>query len=235
MALQHWFVAAECGDFRVERTGDSCLLTVEQATAADVRRLVRFFNALKRMDILPAHQAPVLPGASLSLALPAPMESIGPVLAGATRTRGKGAPATWTAIRMENATLTVDDGVPADMPGAAVAAVTLAAPKRGCPPPSAAARRASQVLRTFLTTSQWPSYLRHGWLHAYGNATGKAYAVYHRDEAAARGLPRCVIEFDTGRPICAWDDAVPAEEELLGLTLAVQHREAWLRRLAHAE
>ena len=36
------------------------------------------------------------------------------------------------------------------------------------------------------------------------------------------------MEVSTGHAICAWDDTVPAEEEALGLKLAIEHREGWL-------
>lgn len=106
-----------------------------------------------------------------------------------------------------------------------VAAVTVAAPRRGCPAPSAATRRASEVLRTFCTARQFAQYQNEGRMRVLGNWTGKTYFVHHRDEAFARGLSRCVTEAATGRPLCAWDEEVPPEEETLSLKLALEHRE----------
>ena len=65
-------------------------------------------------------------------------------------------------------------------------------------------------------------------MRVMGNHTGAAYRLYHRDEAARRGVPRLLVRVATGEPVCVWDGAVPPAEEALAIKLAVEHQEAWL-------
>jgi hypothetical protein len=113
----------------------------------------------------------------------------------------------------------------------AVAAATVREPRRGCPAPTRCNRRASEVLRVFSSQRQSEQFEREGFMRVIGNRTGSAYRVYHRDEAAARGLTHSLIEARSGHAICVWDDRVPPEEEALAIKLAVEHREGWLMRL----
>lgn len=117
---------------------------------------------------------------------------------------------------------------PEPVPVPVVAAATVREPKRGCPAPTAAARRASEVLRTFSTASQWASWQRTGSMLVVGSSSGQSYRLFHRDEAARRRMAHCLVDVRTGVDVCAWDDRVPPEEEALSLKLAVEHRERWL-------
>ena len=114
---------------------------------------------------------------------------------------------------------------------AAVAAATVREPYRGCPAPTACRRRASEVLRTFSTEDQWKTWEAEGRMTLLGARTGRRYDLFHRDEAASRRLTHVLVERRTGDALCVWDDTVPPEEEALGIKLAVEHREGWLRRL----
>lgn len=120
---------------------------------------------------------------------------------------------------------------PEPKPEPVAAAATVRAPNRGCPAPTACERRSSEVLRTFCTKEQWARWQNDGKMRVIGNSTGRAYWLYHRDEAASRGLPRVLIEAATGTPICVWDDRVPAAEEALALKFSVEHREKWMLSL----
>ena len=113
----------------------------------------------------------------------------------------------------------------------AEAAATVRQPRRGCPAPTRCNRRASEVLRVFSTERQHDTFTRQGFMRVIGNRTGQAYFVFHRDEAAQRGLAHSLVEARTGNEVCVWDDRVPAEEEALALKLAIEHREGWLMRL----
>jgi len=86
-------------------------------------------------------------------------------------------------------------------------------------------------LRTFLTKSQWESWVKNGFFKIIGSVTGRAYRIHHRATAAAKGLSHTVMDIASGRTICAWDDTVPAEEEALVLAFAVGHREGWFLNL----
>lgn len=110
-----------------------------------------------------------------------------------------------------------------------VAAAVVRQPRVGCPEPTACERRASEVLRTFCTARQWNQFEREGRIKVIGNATGKAYHVYHKNRAASRGLGRSVTEAgDPSKILCVWQENVPPEEEMLTLKLALEHREGWL-------
>jgi hypothetical protein len=115
------------------------------------------------------------------------------------------------------------------------AAVTVRAPVRGCPLPERCNHRASEALAAFLTRRQWAQWEAERRIRCIGHATGRAYDIYHRDRAAQLGLSRCIVETATGSPVCAWDATVPAEEEVLSLKLAIEHREKWLLGLIGQE
>jgi hypothetical protein len=87
------------------------------------------------------------------------------------------------------------------------------------------------VLRAFCTQDQWKDWCRTGSMKVIGGTTGKAFRLYHRDEAARRGLSRCIVDVETNEPVCAWDAERPPEEEALALMVALQHREKYLRSL----
>lgn len=155
--------------------------------------------------------------------LTGPWIEMGPLVASAAH----GDAATWTAIRSAQDEITVHTGTLAP-PEDAAAAATIKEPRRGCPVPTRCNVRASQVLTSFCTASQIAQWNREGRMRVYGNSTGTAYDVYHRDEAARRGLSRSLVNAETRRVVCAWDRGVPAEEEALSLKLAIEHREDWL-------
>jgi len=67
-----------------------------------------------------------------------------------------------------------------------------------------------------------------------GSHSGQAFRVHHRNSAAAKGLPHVLERLSDGRTICAWDDRVPAEEEVLAMKFAVEHRESYLLGLGVA-
>lgn len=111
----------------------------------------------------------------------------------------------------------------------AVAAAAVRRPKQGCPAPTAAARRASEVLSVFSTTEQYAQFQAEGCMLLTGSRTGRSYWLFHRDEAARRRLTHSLLD-SSGAAICVWDERVPAEEEALAIKLAVEHREGWLLR-----
>lgn len=239
--LSLWFFPAWCGDFRLERVAgdnDRCLLTVEDPTEDDRAKLDPFLaECVKRgwtekrnwfMSLFREAGAPeISEKGETVISLSAGLRDVGPVLAGASHGKAD----TWTAVRCTSGVILVDGAqIPVDAP-APTAAVTVVPPVRGCPAPSPAERRASEVLRTFSTRSQWTQWEREGRMRLIGSVTGKSYHVYHRDEAASRNLPRLLIETATEAPVCVWDGRVPAAEEVLGIKLAVEHREGWLRGL----
>lgn len=117
-----------------------------------------------------------------------------------------------------------------DLPsGVPEAAVTLGAPSRGCPPPTACERRASEVLACFSTGRQMQDWNQRGRMRVFGGATGRSYLLFHRDEAARLGRQHTLVEVSSGREVCVFDNRVPPAEEALAIKLGVEHRESWLR------
>lgn len=247
--MRFYFVPCWSGDFRLERDPDDesgCLLTVENPTAADKARLGPFLEDARNRGWLDPSLGIAPTGKSL-LKITTLMEHAGPVLAENVIPIGRA----WTVIRSVKDEITFMEGIPtpaklteipipgnenkpeepANDPVPAVAAVSVPQPVRGCPFPTSCQRRASEVLRTFSTERQWEQFQRRGYLTAYGNVTGMAYNIFHRDEAAYRGLHRSVAEASTGRIICAWNNDVPPEEEVLTLKFAMEHREGWVRQM----
>lgn len=225
--LPLWFFPAWCGDFRLERESDDrCLLTVIEPTEADRAKLLPFLAKAAERGWVAADGPGVADTGESIIPIAASMQDAGPLLA----TAAHGTAETWTAVRHTGGVLLVD-GMAAAPVKEPVAAATVATPKQGCPAPAHAERRASEVLRTFSTTRQWSQWNAEGRMRLLGNVTGMAYHLYHRDEAAARGLPRLLIEARSGHKVCVWDDRVPPAEEALAIKFAVEHREGWLRSL----
>lgn len=114
--------------------------------------------------------------------------------------------------------------LPAVIPKTAPAkAVTVKEPIRGCPPPDFAAitRRATRVLKAFLTPVQISDYEKHQRFIVRGADTGHRYMLTSRnapDQLACYGS-RTVYDMTEGRAYCVHDWDVPAEEELLSLAM----------------
>lgn len=225
--MRHWFFPRLSGDFRLERQeGDTSLLTVEDPTAQDKVHLKPFLDEIKRRGLVD-ELVGLQPKGVTRIEIPAPIAVLGPLLGHTLH----GDDDAWTVIRHASNKMTLNDGfdmLPIEKSEEPVAAATVQPPMQGCPAPAPANRRASQVLRTFCTQSQWDEFQRHGRLTARGNATGRKYHVYHRDEASRLRLSHSLVQVSDQQAICTWDDRVPAEEEILGIKLAVEHREAWL-------
>lgn len=107
---------------------------------------------------------------------------------------------------------------------AAAHAATVVAPRTGCPAPEPCNVRASEVLAKFCTLSQRADWERTGSMKVIGGDSGRAYRIFHRNEAARLGLNHSVID-DTGTTKCVWGQIVPAEEEALAIKFMIEHRE----------
>jgi hypothetical protein len=167
------------------------------------------------------------------LLIEAPLLTAGPVLAEKTLPEGE----RWTAVRCVDGQITLANGTGEELAAQAAkaepaskpeAAVTIKAPGRGCPPPTAAALRASEVLATFCTRRQITRYLQQGSMFVVGGHTGRVYEVFHRGAAAMQGIGHCAVDQLSGEEICVWDNTVPPQEETLGIKLALEHRELWV-------
>ena len=225
--MKYLFIPRWSGDFRLEAAGDVCKLTVVDPTSDDVSVLEPFFEEARVHDWVGLLDGVQRKGRT-EIEIKAPIVEVAPVLAKIVA----GKNASWSALRFESGKVEVHDGIllPAekgDEPKVEAAAI-VKPPNRGCPEPTTASRRASTVLRTFSTASQWESFQRNGFLTSIGNVTGRAYRVWHKDEAWRRGHRRCLTIGALEKPVCVWQEDVPPEEQALALKLAVEHREAWL-------
>lgn len=234
--MTRWYVPCRSGDFRLEQDSDEATesrLTVEDPTELDLARLRAFLVEARKQGWVDTLDGVMRRGRT-EIRVMAPVHIAGPHLSGVVYTPGT---ALWRVLRSVDGVISVQDtdahrlieeARKAEEVKEAAAVATVQTPRRGCPAPVAARRRASEVLAAFSTPEQIEELQRHGRMRAIGNATGKAYHVYHRDEAARRGLAHCLVDCETREDICVWDNRVPAEEELLSLKLAVEHREGWL-------
>jgi hypothetical protein len=226
--MKYLFIPRFSGDFRLESgPEDTCKFTVVDPTHDDIQILEPFFEACRGRGWVGPLDGVQRKGQT-EVSMPVSIREVGPVLAGLITQHST----TWTAIRYGNGEVRLSDGnlLPADKPGdpEVTAVAVVERPYRGCPEPTPAARRASTVLRTFSTASQWDSFTKNGFMTAVGNVSGRAYRVWHKDEAWRRGHRRCLTVGADHHPVCVWRDDVPPEEQALALKLAVEHREAWL-------
>lgn len=225
--LKVWFVPSFAGDFRLTPLDDKrCRLTVEDPTSAEVEQLRSFIRELRirgaiddMVGIAPKGRSEIDVNLALSVAAP--------LLVGEVKAEA------WTAIRsvggsVELVTSGTDDAATAvaNNPDAQ-AAVTFNPPHLGCPAPLPCNYRASQVLRTFVTASQWSDWTSNGRMRVVGNQTGTAYTLFHRDAAARRGMAHALVD-GSGNEVCVYDPSVPAEEEALSIKLTLEHREDYI-------
>jgi hypothetical protein len=119
----------------------------------------------------------------------------------------------------------------------AEAAVTVAAPDRGCPLPKfvEAELRAERVLSVFLTEDQRQDFNESQQFLVTGADTGHRYLVTsrHAPRALAKVSGWTLYDVDEQRPLCVHDWNVPAPEEMLAITCCLQlpGREHHLRLL----
>jgi hypothetical protein len=182
-----WFVPVWSGDFRLERAGpDSCNLTVEDPTERDLELLSPFIAQL-RTDGLISDVIGVAPTGVTVIPVSAGMGTLGPRLGHAVY----GEAETWIALRYADGKMKLETGAelisvepdakaPEPEPQLPAkpqptAAATVRKPARGCPPPTACTRRASQVLRAFSTASQARQWA------AEGRLTAIKLAVEHQE------------------------------------------------------
>lgn len=229
-----WFIPTFSGDFRLEPADDGCKLTVVKPTTQEKDILDAFLAHARRAGWV-AQGVGYDPDGKVSLKLTCSVREAGPVLVPRVLHRGDETVPLWTAVRSKADRVSLKVGKAwQDVPEDASAAVTLRRPNKGCPAPLRCNRRASEVLAAFCTAGQRASWETRGFFTVKGSLTRRPYAVFHADEAAARSLPRCLIDLQTREALCAWDDTVPAEEQALALKFMVEHQEAdllipWMR------
>ena len=126
---------------------------------------------------------------------------------------------------------------PEDKPAVVEKSTTVKQPVRGCPPPDFAQikRRATRVLRAFLTPRQVDDFEKHQQFMVKGADTGHRYLITSRN--APTQLATCggrmVYDMNEKRAYCVHDWTIPAEEELLGVAMLLQlpGRESFVRAL----
>lgn len=118
------------------------------------------------------------------------------------------------------------------------AAVTVARPVRGCPPPDfeAAEIRAAHVMRQFLSPQQIYDFEHDQAFLSVGADTGHNYIITsrHARTKLAR-TTRSLYDLDEQMPYCVHDWDVPAAEEMLALHvfLSMPGLETYLREIPH--
>lgn len=109
-------------------------------------------------------------------------------------------------------------------------AVTTRRPTLCCPcPVPGPEARASEVLASFCTPSQWEEWCRRGVLHCHGNLSGHRYRVAHRHSALACQQGKSAWDETDDRVVHCYDWSVPPAEEALAIKLVLEHREHWIR------
>ncbi|GAH76144.1 unnamed protein product, partial [marine sediment metagenome] len=187
MPLTTWFHPSWCGDFRLSRVDDNtCSLTVVDPTPGELTRLGKMLIMARRKKWVANPAIGIAPEGKTVLEIAAPVADVGIALAGRNSPRGEKRGLITTVRSMDGKfdiafsaedelLLTSDtkpDGEPKPEPEQPAAAVTTRRPTLCCPHPIPGPdHRASQVLRTFCTESQWQSWLDEGWLIARGNLT----------------------------------------------------------------
>lgn len=230
MSLRRLFIPTWSGDYRLEAHKAGSLFTVTDPTPGEKIRIRTFLEHARAQGWIDALDG-VMPKGETRIVVKASIADAGRLLV--SKAFESDNRERWVAIRSVSGRIrVVSDATevanlaPLDDPEAEVAAVTPA-PNRGCPPPEPCNRRAAEVLRAFTTPRQFEDWQATGSMLVDGNITGRRYRLYHRDEAARRGLRHTLLTAE-GADVCVWDDTVPAEEEALGILLTVEHNEGYI-------
>jgi hypothetical protein len=89
--------------------------------------------------------------------------------------------------------------------------------------------KASEVLRSFLTSEQWDEWEHAAMIHVKGNLTGHTYRVVHRGHPLAAKQTRAAWDEDDDHVVHCHMTHLPAPEEALGIALTLQFGEDWVR------
>jgi hypothetical protein len=113
------------------------------------------------------------------------------------------------------------DDKPPEKPAEEGKAVSVAAPKKGCPAPDfdPYELKARQVLEVFLDPTQIADFRQHNAFITVGGMTGDRYMITsrHARERLARGYGRSLYNLDKKQVVCTHDWSVPPAEEMLAL------------------
>lgn len=115
--LTHWFFPCWSGDFRLEAApdvgdGPTCILTVEDPTAADYQILTALLTVAREKSWIGSSLGIQPKGVSV-LPIAAPMNVVAPYIAKEVHPEGD----VWTILRHSNGKVTLDDGIPSVDPG----------------------------------------------------------------------------------------------------------------------
>lgn len=225
-----WFFPSWSGDFRLEAAGEGCILRVEDPTPGEIDRLTKLLKRARSKGWIEQHLGIATTGET-KLTLNVPLAKAGLLLLDRRERKGLKV-GKLTAVLSTAGTVTtfIDNEQQAVEAPEAVEAVSVRRPTLCCPNPvTGPDRRASEVLRTFCTPRQWRDWLRDGLVRCWGNLSGRLYEVVHRHNPLAVRRGKCAWDVEAGRPMHAYDWAVPPAEEVLVLKLVLEHREDWIR------
>jgi len=246
--MRRWYFPSWNGDIRIEEHPEDpkkkTLLTVISPTAAEIKKLGEI-DMLVRKRGWRDRDKPMVGSFSVNwperaeFMLDAPVSRIGKVLL----KKVKGGKQTLTAVVFEDGTQEVADG-----DGEAVAAlvdteaegkepekaVSVKRPTPCCPTcftedPITAA---DEVLKEFLTPSEWETWVSDLAVYAYGGMSGHLYRIAHRQSPEAARQRKICLDLTNGEVLHFHDWSVPPAEEVLASKLILEHREDWLRNEA---
>lgn len=243
MQIPKWFIPSFHGDINLERLSDtSCQVNKTDLTPQEKEALhkLSIFAEKKKWLTGPASQLAELTPTMLN----APIEKVAKALAKSLKPKRT----IISAVRFsdgtmeehresipDSATSPFSSGSPASTgdtpyrtpvtPKEPVAAASVAAPTRGCPPPdfTAAELRARHVMSLFLDPQQLADFNRYNRFISVGATTGNRYMVTSRqnpDDLAK--FTRTLYDLDQKTPLCVHDWDVPPAEEMLSLHLLLQ-------------
>lgn len=232
-----WFIPCWSGDFRLEAKDgrdDASTLTIERPTANEQKHVRAFLGAARARGWYTGTGPKLTKATVISVDLDVGVGLSAPLLIECVH---KGP--IWTGVKSVDGVVTVADGIPrlpgtpgnsspseVKSPARVAAAATVTAPGVGCPAPEPCNVRASEVLTAFSTARQIEQWNATGFMDLRGGTTGRKYRLFHRNEAAKKGLDHSLI--DAKGTLCVWHPTLPAEEEALAIKWMVEHFEGRL-------
>lgn len=235
-----WYFPSWYGDFRLEPSGKSCVLTLVDLTPHERTIIGEFLRRAHKKgwvedEVIPEDNGPYR-GRARNIDIHGPLGAVAKALIKASGTTER----TLTAVSFKNGQLEVIEGAPTkqlieagDKAEETKAAVSVKRPTPSCPNcmPGAIAP-ATEVLLDFLTPAQHADWGSERAIVVTGEMTGHRYLLAHRHSRLAAQMGRICYDIDDGFIVHFHDWSVPPEEEVLAAKLILENREPWLRNEA---
>lgn len=234
--MKSFYVPAWAGDHRLVADGDGSKLIINDPTPAELKILENFLSFAQGKGWTEIEELPTSRNRPVKLTAPVSEAGIklakihhervlGKTIVAVAYSDGKVEVETLSEEKKTEELVKKADEDP-DSKAVATKKATCCCPQ--CIP-GVINIHANEVLESFLSPQQHRDWHKHRVIEVEGGITGNRYLLAHRHTKYARKWGRICYDADENFVVHLYDWSVPPEEEVLGVKLAMEHRENWLR------